>query len=145
MIAHQQFSSSTECCNSIAQIHTENLCRRRGDVFRQKIVVDVCLNKRMISLTKRWLTEFPKRFRRKLKASKCVKSLRKRIKNSAEPSIVEPFFNFRRAKTDSVGKIQSSNGFGLNPKGFVFFRQNFFCCAELKKEFCEIVYPFFRL
>ena len=60
-----------------------------------------------------------KRFRRKVKASKCVQSLKKTIKNlaepfegsglypMAEPSLPEPFFKFRRAKKGSVGKIQN--------------------------------------
>ena len=72
----------------------------------------------------------PKRFRRKVKASKCVQSLKKRIKNSPEPfegsefyPIAEPsgrtFLKFRRAKKDSVRKIQNPDGFGLNSNGFV--------------------------
>ena len=91
----------------------------------------------------------PKKFRRKVKASKCVQGLKKRIKNSAEPSLAEPFLS-------SVGKIQNPDGFGLNPNGFglnpegsIFSRRNLFCSAELKKRlckrgFCRIFYPFFE-
>ena len=69
----------------------------------------------------------------------------------AEPSLAEPFFKLRRAKKDSVGKTQNSDGFGLNSNGFVlnpdgfgvnpkdsvFFRRNLFCSAELKKRLCK--------
>jgi hypothetical protein len=60
-----------------------------------------------------------------VKASKCVQSLKKTIKNlaepfegsgfypMAEPSLPEPFFKFCRAKKGSVGKIQNPDGSGL--------------------------------
>ena len=100
-----------------------------------------------------------------MKASKCVQSLKKTIKNLAEPFLPEPFFKFRRAKKGSVGNIQnpdgsglSSNGFVRNPHGFVLnpivlartirflyvSNRTFFCSAELikgfwKKGFCHRV------
>ncbi len=61
----------------------------------------------------------PKWFCRNRKASKCVQSLKKRIKNStepskgsgryplAEPSLPKPFFRFRKAKKGSVGKYET--------------------------------------
>src|SRR5271163_408973 len=60
-----------------------------------------------------------KRFCRFPKASKCVQSLKKRIKNStepfegsafypiAEPSLTEPFFRFCTAKKGSVRKYET--------------------------------------
>ncbi len=60
-----------------------------------------------------------KRFCGFLKASKCVQSLRKRIKNStepskgsedyplAEPSLTKPFFRFCTAKKGSVEKYET--------------------------------------
>jgi hypothetical protein len=95
------------------------------------------------SLKKGGCPKPPKRFRRKVKASKCVQNLKNRIKNSAqsfegsrfypiaELSFAEPFLKFRRAKKGSVEKIQSPDGFGLNSKGSVSFRRNFSCSAEL--------------
>jgi hypothetical protein len=65
------------------------------------------------------LQNHPKRFRRFLKASKCVQSLKKRIKNSteplegseeypiAEPSLTKPFFRFCIAKKGSVEKCET--------------------------------------
>ena len=66
-----------------------------------------------------------------MKASKCVQSLKKSIKNltepfegsefypMAEPSPPEPFFKFRRAKKGSGGNIQNPDGSGLSSNGFV--------------------------
>jgi hypothetical protein len=60
-----------------------------------------------------------KRFCRYLKASKCVQSLKKRIKNStepfegseeyplAEPSLTKPFFRFCTAKKGSMEKYET--------------------------------------
>jgi hypothetical protein len=60
-----------------------------------------------------------KRFCRFSKASKCVQSSKKRIKNSAEsskgseeyplaePSLTEPFFRFRTPKKGSVRKYET--------------------------------------
>ena len=66
-----------------------------------------------------------------MKASKCVQSFKKTIKNLAEPfegsefypmavpSPPEPFFKFRSAKKGSVGNIQNPAGSGLSFNGFV--------------------------
>ena len=70
-----------------------------------------------------------KRFCRFLKASKCVQSLKKGIKNSTEPFegsvfypvtepfLTEPFFGFCTAKKGSVGKYET---FGVQYKTITF-------------------------
>lgn len=99
------------------------------------------------TLEKKRLTEPLKKFCRKVNTSKCIQSLKKRIKNSAELfedcefyPIAEPF---------------------LSPAEQNRFRRNLFCSAKLRKRFCKerfclrvklgtfqgfyrIVYPFLR-
>ena len=56
-----------------------------------------------------------------MKASKCVQSLKKTIKDLAKPSLPEPFFNGSAELNPkgSIGKIQNPNGSGR--EGFAKF------------------------